>query len=44
MNQNLNLTGKYKHYLNTLLRSNKYLGQVLNKNQETDYSRIILVM
>lgn len=37
MNQNLNLTDKDKHYLNTLLRSNKYLGQVLNKNQESDY-------
>lgn len=37
MNQNFNLTDEDKHYLNTLLKSNKDLDQVLNKNQEIDY-------
>ena len=37
MNQNFNLTDRDKHYLNTLLKSNKDLDQVLNKNQELDY-------
>ena len=37
MNKNFNLTDKDRHYLNTLLKRNDYLDQVLNKNQEIEY-------
>lgn len=37
INQNFNLTDEDKHYLYTLLKNNKTLDQVLNKNQGTDY-------